>query len=731
MEAVVSRRKRHRPARRDRASGSERPETLEDVLRMRRSGQGVWVQRTSPDVATVEAALGEEAGWLETLPAHVTALEGLFAGHDAFDLLAALLVLQAEHRSRPPQLRDTFLDGLMAGETAAMVLVERPRRAGTGAPQVALGDAIAAAVPHLRELTTHASSVLSRLWHRGSDDALAAMQERFVRRYMFVPINETDEQAQAWLRELFGDPEIEEWLVREVGFGVADAERLVTGAIDLMVEHSRDLSLDSGPGVGEVLALSITELAARAKVDARAATAFCARLSQPFGQKRRAWPALPTPLRHRPLVDDGAGRYLLAAPPMLRRGLRHALAAALNPVLTASGPGDKVMYQRYLARRGALVESRALAPLRACLKPQFMVQNLHFTVHGQTRLEGEIDGLLVIDHTAIVLQAKSAPTRIDALAGDPDGFAAALRDIVKESMRQHDDARAALRARREDVTFWIVEEGRRVSVDVPDLGSAEILPLTVTLEDLSGCAPASWELHEAGLATSDELPWIVGATPLETMISLLCFGAQFVQFLRRRSLLNESRNLDASDEIDIFLEYLHDHLEIVYARRKGPEGPVAFMPPERFHDLDRWLQAQRARDSRVKPPRQKLHRSLQGLLERLERDRPPGWLDASVAALDVPKRYHKHIGAMANAALTSKSSRPLSGSSYVTLAGETLAFVLIREPRGAHLDDTRSAKKCRDQARRENATALVAFVVPEDRSEPLRTLWSGPIGVDC
>src|ERR1035441_10589417 len=127
-------------------------------------------------------------------------------------------------------------------------------------PKAALDETIAAAIPHLQELTMHAGPVLSRFWHR-SDDALAAMQERFVRRYMYVPINETDEQARAWLRDLFDDLGIEKWLIREIGFGIADAEHLVTGALDLLIES--EASIGIRPGVGETLALSTTELAER------------------------------------------------------------------------------------------------------------------------------------------------------------------------------------------------------------------------------------------------------------------------------------------------------------------------------------------------------------------------------------------------------------------------------------------------------------------------------------
>ncbi|MGZ6565628.1 MAG: hypothetical protein ACXVH1_39950, partial [Solirubrobacteraceae bacterium] len=105
--------------------------------------------------------------------------------------------------------------------------------------------------------------------------------------------------------------------------------------------------------------------------------------------------------------------------------MRHTLAAALNPDLSGVGRGDPATYQVYLARRGSLLEYRAMVPVIELLKPDYKLENLHFRVReadGNHR-EGEIDGLIVVDRKAIVVQAKSAPTRIDALAEDAKGFA--------------------------------------------------------------------------------------------------------------------------------------------------------------------------------------------------------------------------------------------------------------------------------------------------------------------
>ena len=439
------------------------PISPEEVSRLRRTNVGLYHVIPAGPVARdlLKAGLEAEVVWLGELPGHVARLKELFAGHDAFDVLAAIWQALSVNDDLPVAERDPFLDSVTPLEYAALVLVERPSRApASSSPLLDLRATIKEVIPHLRALTSMAATALSRRWYRPADDALVAIQERFVVRYICVPINETDQQASAWLLESFEDPAIERWMRAELGFGIEQANRLITAIIQ--VAAFQPVSSTSSPiGIGEQAAFSPATIASRAGVQERVAWSFCDLLAMRFGEPLREWPRLPTQIRHRPLLADGVGRYFAPVPPMVRRGLRHTLAAALNPALNTMGPGHGPTYQRYLDRRASLLESWGLLPLRPLLRPDYDVANLHFKVRATDGkyLEGEIDGLVMVDHKVIVVQAKSAPTRIDAVASDPSKFASALRAIVTESMRQHDDARAALLAPRDSVTFWLRQGG--------------------------------------------------------------------------------------------------------------------------------------------------------------------------------------------------------------------------------------------------------------------------------
>jgi hypothetical protein len=693
-----------------------------EIAVRRRAGESFWVERTTGarDDGTFSRLVTE---WLASLPKHVETLRDLYSGHDAFDILAGLLTLQADHHARSPAERSPFLDALAAGETAALLLLTRPGRGPSTVPVSSLPGSILRSIPNLEALSEYIGAALSGLGSSAGSDPLAVMQDRFIRRYLFVPINETEAQARAWLRDLFGGEEVGEWLATHVGFTVDEAEALITNAHQLLMAGYERVTIPPEPGIGDVLSFSLAELAGGARVSRSAADAFCRLLSQDFDQPEHTWPRLPTPMRHKPLIDDGTGRYFLVSPSLLVRGLRYTLAAHLNPAVP-TGDGDEHVYQAYLARRAELVETRAVAALNELLAADFVATNLHFQITGEMKLEGEIDGLLILDGVAILVQAKSAPTRIDVVADDRARFAEVLRAILTESMRQHDDARRALAGDPEKVRFWRVEGGRRVPVEVPRVNVSTVLPITVTLEDLSGCAPALWELSDAGLATDGPLPWVVGITPLEVMLSLLRFGPQLVEFLRRRMLLNETRNLEVVDEVDIFLEFLHDHLEVVDAPVGKRGAPLVLMPPERFHALDNWLRAQREGDRRVDPPRQDLPRGLRRLLERLERDRPDAWLEISLAALGGSEERRSLIAKATNRVFDRKARNP-EGISYVDSRvgniGVVLASLRSTDPGVVSV----LAEHLLTRARADGIDRLYALGVPPVRADRLISIWTG------
>jgi hypothetical protein len=727
----MARKKQRRP-RRPPDEAAPAPPASEELVaasRRRRRGEGFYMTNPAPTPEVVERMIANEDAWVAQLPDVLAAARELFAGEDAFDILACTYVLHFMNLARPPAEREVFVDSLAVGEYAAMVLVERPARAPEQpdhAPEP--WDALNSALPLLQRLTLGTSWALSRYWH-DPEDPVVALNERFLGRYILVPIAESDRQARLWFHELFGEPRIDAWMREELGFGVEDGERLVDALLELTVLRTftatRALQL-SVPllGVGEAVAFTPEQLADHAGVGAEAARRLCELIATEFGQPPRSWPALPTPIRRRPLVTDGNGRYLAAAPAMVRRGLRHTVAAALNPKLPSMGPGSRPVYDVYLQRRGALLEHRGMASLGALLRPGEAHANLHFQVRGADGewRSGEIDGLLVLDRTVVVIQAKSAPTRIDAVAGDGAAFAEALDAIVKEAMRQHDDARSALLAPRGDVQFWTQEGKADTRVDVvPDLpADMEIHPITVTLDDLAGCAPVAWRLRDAGLATDGELPWIVGTMPLDVMVELCSLPAQMIHFLRRRAWLNVTRNVEMQDELDVFLEYLHDRLEVVFGPRERDGVPVVWFPPERFHALASWtMRADDDTRRRDKGLRLKLHRAVRAVLERLDRERGARWLEASLALLDAPLMVEQRIGS----ALTKVGDgrEPQSFMGYNMMEGRRETLGLIGEPAGRRLDDERARAAVFERARERGSDTVTALVLPE----------LGPIRVLC
>jgi hypothetical protein len=198
---MARRKHRRSPKRTTEDTAAHAPTTVEDVSRLRRSGIGVGVIEMRPTPDMLQAELRNEAIWLKELPDHVARVKALFAGHDAFDVLACIWWAQLANNSLPAPARDPFLAAVAPAEYAAMILVERAGRQPTSSvPLMDLAATFMEACRHLLALTRNVDTALSRYLHGPDDEARAALHRRFVERYIWVPINETDEQARTWLR---------------------------------------------------------------------------------------------------------------------------------------------------------------------------------------------------------------------------------------------------------------------------------------------------------------------------------------------------------------------------------------------------------------------------------------------------------------------------------------------------------------------------------------------------
>jgi hypothetical protein len=200
---------------------------------------------------------------------------------------------------------------------------------------------------------------------------------------------------------------------------------------------------------------------------------------------------------------------------------------------------------------------------------------------------------------------------------------------VVDAAAQADRAQRALHA----AVQFVNADGD--SVNLPE-NPSRVFPVVVTLEDLAVVTTAIWELAADGILPKEiAFPWAVSLYELELLCDLVEYPAELVHFLTRRARLNELQRITAHDELDWWMYYL---LRGLYFEDvlDDPEAPDVIQLLSFTDDLDAYFLWKRGdRRKRARRPRQHFHKDLRALLDLLQRERRPGYIEASVALLEM------------------------------------------------------------------------------------------------
>gem|GEM_PF-4695233 len=568
------------------------------------------------------------------------------APFDAFDLLAALQIAFTQDW---PKGKAPVLQGVLAtAELLALLLVERGQRAPLIETEAGEAEFISAVeqfggfVDSVLKVTPAALAPLPIPADESAEGALQQLRHQMIFHHLLSPLNETYAQLETSTVDLFGHPLVRQHLEHELKVDAGAALQLADAVGNLTVDgYTAAVAGPDNPrlwrGHGSRFSFSVEDLAAAAGVEAEQARRFAERFSLTFDGSELGFAELTTRARLRPLLRDGEILMPISIP-LLRRSLRSSLAALLNPDLPAAGTGDKGAFAAFTARRGAWLENKAMATFEEALRPDWTQLNVYFRLPDGRR--GEIDGLLRIDDTLLIVQAKSGVTRIDTEAADKTRFRETLIGMLGgANLRQHREAREAIAC--EDALLTLDPAG-----EVPfrrDLnGIHRVIPVHVTLDDLSAVGAQAWHLVTAGISEDHDLPWIIGIGHLELLLQYFESPALFVHFLTRRLRANSNGQLLAYDEVDWAVRYGEDQLRWAELPTEDPFAKRKFMVLEEHDEFDRWVLAREAGE-RGKKPRLRLSAPLRRLLASLDSSRPPDWLGFSLTLLDLSDAGRKEV----------------------------------------------------------------------------------------
>lgn len=335
-------------------------------------------------------------------------------------------------------------------------------------------------------------------------------------------------------------------------------------------------------------------------------------------------------LQRKPVLALGKDRYLLPLPTSLIWAVRHVVEDCLKADTSDEG---KKWWERYEKARSQFVEARAVSLLAGMLPRAGAFRSLTYTpMEDGQPTEGELDGLIIADDIAILMEVKAGGMSEPGRRGAPSGMKEDLESLVGEAHDQALRARDYLKS-SDEVTFTL-SDGTALAVKSGDID--DIIMVTVTLESLDIFTATLYRLAELGVLREDELPWAVSLLDLAAIAEAVEFPAQLIHFLRRRRRVNELTSVMAHDELDWFGHYLSEGLyfENLVAEDDEHMTFVSFVGYSK--DLDAHFVLADCEDADVPPlPRQSMPDEMRALLLELEDSQPHGYLHISLALLDL------------------------------------------------------------------------------------------------
>ncbi len=313
------------------------------------------------------------------------------------------------------------------------------------------------------------------------------------------------------------------------------------------------------------------------------------------------------PVRDRPFLEF-EGQYLLALPGALTRDVD----ALLEDRVLSRNPG-------FSKQRAKTLDCLAVGYLSRLLPGAATYTNLHY--------EGtELDGLVLFDCTALVVEGKASGISVQGQRGDTARLLRDIENAVEDAWRQGSRAREYL-LRAGDPVFTD-EHGVEI-LRIPSGEVREVVIVNPTLHELAGFAQQLPRLRALGLFKAGEYPWSVFINDVRVIAETCENPAVFLHYLVWRNRLPLGDRIRVTDEIDLWGSYLFCE------RFTGLQGGGRMIIGNASTDFDAYYDGLAGRGPKREPPRKFLPESVRAFVGRLAVRRPPGWREATGVCLDL------------------------------------------------------------------------------------------------
>ena len=622
----------------------------------------------------------------DTIRAQAQEIEALLGRHNYFDIIS--LIAFSQVWDNPETYKEWAHEGQAAyAEYAALLCLKKPFR------EEPVGELIDGRV--LTDLIARIQSIFNHtLWYFGSKsaergDSAGAVEDELwyvsITNSMMVRNQSYPHHLKELLTGLLHDSD--PWLLQTLGFQVSDIfaieEKVTRLGFDRLYER-RDQSLvlekqlmealsqmrlgaspsepEIEPLLSDILSLPSDEVTSQIRniaigltfvslgttfswtqdevsvatgIPSERVGAFLRTFSIGFGEVDKDF-YMPSPrhdLMTRPLIHHG-GRYLLPVPDLLS-AVQPRLEQLLNPDDPRAVNHDKKRWERYQLARADYTERETLSLFQQLLPRATIHPKVKYEVQEEEKdTQCELDGLIVFDTSALLIEVKAGSVHESARRGGPKRIAREVGRLLADPHAQ------AARAQRyiescESPTFELAT-GDKFILDKSRL--KRVFRITVTLDHMDALSAALHRTAELGLFPDNSLPWAVGIRDLMVVAEMFEFPSQFIHYLTRRKRLNEIGRIYAHDELDWLGHYLTEGL--YFEEIASTENAILRLLSYTTQFDDYYFYQLGIRQTPAPKPGWKLPPTLHRIIQELEATAAPGYSEVVFRLLDISADSH-------------------------------------------------------------------------------------------
>ncbi len=218
---------------------------------------------------------------------------------------------------------------------------------------------------------------------------------------------------------------------------------------------------------------------------------------------------------------------------------------------------DPSIRDRYGLHLAKWMEDEVVRQMLRLFPENAIIKNACFPDPDKEKGETEADVVIVWGPFLVIVEAKGKRVPREALRGSGAKLRIALRANIQDAFYQ---ARRIIQVLERDGGLQFKERatGRTIEVKLDQL--RRVMPISVTLQHLSGIPTQLAITQELGLFKGKAYPWSVCIDDLDVISRFSEFPDVFLHYIERR-IAHQHLDIDLTgDELDIFGQYLDNRL---------------------------------------------------------------------------------------------------------------------------------------------------------------------------